>query len=49
MTSEEVEHFDLVEEDCPHDCEACPYGLTAMECQDLYDEWKLIPLGDMES
>lgn len=37
--SQESEHFNYKEEDCPHDCEACPFGLTAIECQDLYDDF----------
>jgi hypothetical protein len=39
MTTEESEHFNFTEEDCPYDCESCPYRLTAMECQELYEEF----------
>ena len=39
MTTEDEEHYGSTEEDCPYDCEACPHGLTAMECDDLYKEF----------
>lgn len=27
------------ESDCKYDCENCPYGLSQMECAELYEDW----------